>query len=101
MSLLGVLLVLNVINPEAVVARHNLTRPHSATPIDETYLADLSDDALPTIAQLLPRLDTSTRLRIIDAVGCTDQRQAGGWAAANLGTARADDARAKLCAGQA
>lgn len=96
-SLLGVLLALNVVNPEAVVARHNLTRPPSATPVDDSYLADLSDDAIPTIVDLLPRLDDATRERVTAAVGCTNEDGNHGWAAANLARSRADDARAKLC----
>jgi hypothetical protein len=98
LSLLGVLLALNVVNPEAVVARHNLTRPPTAAPVDESYLGDLSDDALPTIVDLLPRLDDSTRARVIAAVGCTgDDYGDQGWAAANLARANANRARAKLC----
>jgi hypothetical protein len=98
LSLLAVLLTLNMVNPEAVVARHNLTRSPSATPVDESYLADLSDDAVPTIIDLLPRLDDSTRARVRAAVGCTgDENGNRGWAAANLARANADHARAKIC----
>jgi hypothetical protein len=98
LSLLGVLLVLNVVNPEAVVARHNLRRSPTEAPVDETYLADLSDDAVPTIVDLLPRLDDSTRARVIAAVGCTGNASGDrGWAAMNLARGNADHARAKLC----
>jgi two-component system, OmpR family, sensor histidine kinase BaeS len=98
LSLLGVLLALNIVNPEAVVARHNLTRSPTATPVDESYLADLSDDAVPTIVDLLPRLDDSTRARVIAAVGCTGNQSGNrGWAALNIARASAEDARAKLC----
>jgi hypothetical protein len=98
LSLLAVLLALNVFNPEAVVARHNLTRPPSATPVDESYLADLSDDAVPTIVDLLPRLDDATRARVTAVIGCTGDASGNrGWTAANLARANADDARVKLC----
>ena len=36
---------LNVISPDALIARTNLTRPH----VDVVYLSRLSDDAVPTL----------------------------------------------------
>jgi Domain of unknown function (DUF4173) len=41
---------LNVISPDALIARTNLTRPH----VDVVYLAHLSDDAVPTLVDRLP-----------------------------------------------
>jgi hypothetical protein len=47
---------LNVVNPDALIARTNLSRPH----VDVAYLAGLSDDAVPTLvarwSTLPPRL---------------------------------------------
>lgn len=43
--------VLDVVNPDALIARTNLARPH----VDVAYLGRLSDDAVPT---LLARLST-------------------------------------------
>lgn len=40
---------LNVISPDALIARTNLTRPH----VDVAYLAHLSDDAVPTLVDRL------------------------------------------------
>jgi Domain of unknown function (DUF4153) len=40
---------LNVISPDALIARTNLTRPH----VDVAYLAHLSDDAVPTLVNRL------------------------------------------------
>jgi len=42
--------LLNVISPDALIARTNLTRPH----VDVAYLANLSDDAVPTLVDRLP-----------------------------------------------
>ena len=42
--------VLNVISPDALIARTNLTRPG----VDVAYLARLSDDAVPTLVDRLP-----------------------------------------------
>ena len=41
--------VLNVISPDALIARTNLTRPH----VDVVYLSRLSDDAVPTLVDRL------------------------------------------------
>lgn len=43
---------LNVLSPDALIARTNLTRPH----VDVAYLAGLSDDAVPTLVSRLPTL---------------------------------------------
>jgi Domain of unknown function (DUF4153) len=45
-------LALNVLNPEALIARTNVTRPV----VDVGYLAGLSDDAVPTLVNRLPSL---------------------------------------------
>jgi hypothetical protein len=48
---------LNVLNPDALIARTNLTRPH----VDATYLGGLSDDAIPTLLARLPSLQPDLR----------------------------------------
>ena len=54
---LGATLVLNVLDPDALIARTNVARPQA----DVTYLASLSDDALPTLLARLPQLDPRLR----------------------------------------
>jgi hypothetical protein len=49
---------LNVLDPDAMIARTNLARPQA----DVTYLAGLSDDAVPTLVARLPFV-TSPQLR--------------------------------------
>ena len=44
---------LNVLDPDALIARTNVARPQA----DVSYLASLSDDALPTLLARLPPLD--------------------------------------------
>lgn len=46
---------INIVNPDALIARTNLSRPK----IDATYLGTLSDDAVPTLVARLPSLDPS------------------------------------------
>jgi hypothetical protein len=50
-------LSLNVLDPDALIARTNVERPRA----DVAYLTGLSDDALPTLLALLPRLDPDLR----------------------------------------
>jgi Domain of unknown function (DUF4173) len=49
--------VLNVVNPDALIARTNLSRPH----VDVAYVASLSDDAVPTLLDRLPSLPPKLR----------------------------------------
>jgi hypothetical protein len=49
MSAMGVLLALNVINPEAIVVSLNIDRAQATQKIDAQYLATLSNDATPAL----------------------------------------------------
>jgi hypothetical protein len=51
-----VLLALNLINPDAVMARTNVARAVAGRPFDPAYAARLSADALPTLLGLLQAL---------------------------------------------
>lgn len=94
---LAILLALNVVNPEALVARHNLTRTATVA-VDVDYLEHLSDDALPTIVSLLPELDPVTEQQVRDHLACAaTDGEPNGWTAWNLGVSRAEDARRQLC----
>lgn len=55
-SALAAIVVLNAINPDALIARVNVDRAAEGRPIDLAYLLRLSDDAAPTLARELPRL---------------------------------------------
>jgi hypothetical protein len=46
-------LCINIVNPDALIARTNLSRPN----VDVQYLSGLSDDSLPTLLARLPSLD--------------------------------------------
>jgi hypothetical protein len=95
---LTVLFVLNVMNPEAVVVRHNLDRVAAAVPVDTHYLHSLSDDALPTLESLLPALSPAAQAAALAEVDCPTEDEFDGWAAWNLGRSRADAVRERLCA---
>jgi hypothetical protein len=53
LSAFALLTALNVANPEAIVARYELTRTSRVSPIDWRYLARLSGDAAPLVASAL------------------------------------------------
>ncbi len=96
MAAVVLVLAADVIDPEAFVARHNLERARQGADLDIDYLAGLSDDAVPTIADAAgDAIDPGTRDQLIDALPCDDH--ASGSAALNLATARAADARRDLC----
>jgi hypothetical protein len=103
---LALLLALNVVNPEAVVARDQLAATHQATRseggVDGSYLAGLSDDAVPTIVAGLSGLDAEARAELLATVcGAHDgPPRHSGWAAWNLSAQRARESLASVCPGQ-
>lgn len=77
---------LAAINPDAWIARHNLERFEQTGKIDWAYFGDLSDDAVPTIADA--RIDVRSC-----AFAFVDEPLDDDWLEWNLGRARANDAR--------
>jgi len=51
------LLALNVVNPEALVARYNLTATQQTQPFDPDDVVNPSADAVPVIAEAPPEMD--------------------------------------------
>lgn len=75
---------LNILNPDRLIARTNVTRPH----VDVRYLGTLSDDAVPELLQRLPSLPP--RLRRALAQELVVRSEAGGGLLAwNASRARA------------
>jgi hypothetical protein len=56
LSGLVTVLALNVIDPDAVIARVDVHLARHQRPVDYAYLGSLSDDAVPTIVHALPEL---------------------------------------------
>jgi hypothetical protein len=61
-------LALNIVNPDALIARTNVTRPV----VDIGYLAGLSDDAVPTLIERLPSLAPGQRRELARALLARD-----------------------------
>jgi hypothetical protein len=80
------ILAINVVNPDALIARTNLDRPN----LDLPYLMRLSDDAAPTLAKSLPSLDPESR-RLL-AAELESRRQSQDWRNWNWSRHRAQQA---------
>jgi hypothetical protein len=72
-----VLAVLNLANPDALIARANLQRGLSGRSVDAGYIASLSADALPTIETMLPGLPVSVKSEIASAVSARWRAELG------------------------
>jgi hypothetical protein len=94
---LAALLALNVINPEAMVVRRNVTLAERADRFDPGYLIDLSDDAVPAIVRALPRLPAVLSANVVAGICSRPPRPTEGWAAWNAATRAADDSRRRVC----
>ncbi len=57
----GLLLLLNIGNPDGVIAGVNLRRAAAGAPLDVSYVASLSADAVPEILAVAPSLPTPDR----------------------------------------
>lgn len=98
-GLAGLVLVVvaNVMDPEAFVARHNLDRASEGAELDVGYLAGLSDDVLPVLADAIDdETDPIRREELYLALRCGEH--AHGVAALNLAARRASGLRADYCA---
>jgi hypothetical protein len=77
---------LNVVNPDALIAGTNVTRPA----VDVAYLARLSDDAVPTLVTRIRSLPAPQRAVLAQALLARGASN-GDWRSWNLSRARADD----------
>lgn len=110
---LGALFAMNVINPEALVARTNLNRsdpivrPNDAFredasigvgvgDLDVAYLGDLSTDAVPTVVAHLDRLDPADRDELLNRL-CRRNFDSTNWLGSNRSVRRAEAALASVC----
>ena len=81
---------MNVLNPDALIARTNVSRPR----VDVSYLARLSDDATPALLRALPSLSPPDRRRLRAAL--LARGESNDWRAWNLDRSRAAAAIARF-----
>lgn len=78
---------LNVLSPDALIARTNVTRPF----VDVSYLGGLSDDAVPTLVSRIRQLPSAQRAILAQALLDRDVGT-GDWRSWNHSRSRAADA---------
>lgn len=84
------MLALALVNPDATIARHNLARSHGE--LDQTYLGELSADAVPALVQI----GTPRALCVAAGIGVEEVTTLSEW---NLTRVTAAQAQAGLPAG--
>ncbi|MDP9401901.1 MAG: DUF4173 domain-containing protein [Actinomycetota bacterium] len=94
---LALLLLLNVVNPEAVVVRHNLAALERTGRFDAGYLAQLSDDAVPALVEGLRRLDDQHRAEVVAHLCAAQPPAERRWWSFNGSVDAAAEARNRLC----
>jgi hypothetical protein len=65
---LAALLVLNLVSPDAVIARVNLARAAQGAALDKVYLGRLSADAIPAIVEGAMTLESTERCAVLGLV---------------------------------
>jgi hypothetical protein len=80
---------MNVLNPEAFVAAHNITHQARTGQSDTSYLSELGDDAVPVVVEH----------KELHGYLCTvsEKEPFTGWASYNASHARADRIRSQVC----
>ena len=96
----GLVVAADVVDVEAFVVRHNVGRATEGAALDVQYLADLSDDAVPTLVAAAAGVDDAALQRRLQSVVRCD-RPTTGVARWNLAVQRAASARADLCVREA
>lgn len=92
-SVLCFFAVINMANPDAFTARHNLQRFNDTGKLDAYYLGKLSEDATPTIAGFLDDKNKKTREHARDILNQQKRSISDGntpWQSANLAKHRAN-----------
>lgn len=83
-------LLLNVVNPDAIVARANVTRIAEGRTFDARYVTGLSADAVPTLIDALEGLPSAERCAVASRLLDESRPEYGGnWESMTLSRARA------------
>ncbi len=93
-SLIAFVAMVNLINPDAIVARQNINRFYRTGRIDLVYLSKLSDDAIPVTIHLLDNSDSVLAKSIAHELYITKQARAGRplhWQSFNLSETAAEN----------
>jgi hypothetical protein len=97
LSALGLLMALNVVNPEAVVVGLNIDRAAATHKLDPQYLRELSSDAAPALLASRRQVDDSLWQDVKGVVCAGPRSYSPSPAAFNWSDADAAQARSKDC----
>jgi hypothetical protein len=89
-SLLGVILVVNVMNPDAQIVRFNVEQAKPGKAIDGSYLMTLSADATPDLIRYRAKLDPETRAGLESGWRASKLAHHGQWRSWDISRALAD-----------
>ncbi|MCW1971039.1 MAG: DUF4173 domain-containing protein [Anaerolineae bacterium] len=87
------LLVLNLINPDALIVRFNAQRagglvplaPRASRSFDSEYVTQLSADAVPTVVEIMPSLPLQDQMQLRRYLQSTSYDQPADWRSFHLG----------------
>ncbi len=96
-SAFGLLLILNIVNPEALVVALNADHANATGKLDAGYLAQLSSDATPAVLAAAPAMDPALGRPLLDQACAGPRDYAPSLAAFSLSGADAAAARAAAC----
>jgi hypothetical protein len=96
---LAAILVINAVNPDAIITRTNVARMQAGERFDPYYLTTLSSDAVPALVESLPKMDRKDRSVIEDELRDRWSSDDGGWRTWNLSRSRAQRLAATADAG--
>jgi hypothetical protein len=94
---LATVLMLNAINPEALVVSRDVANAERTGRFDAGYLSQLSDDAVPTVVRLLPHLAPPQRAAALAVLCARPSWPFTGWAAYNTSQEAAHAALVRAC----
>ncbi len=95
LAAVALVLVADVADPEAYVVRHDVARAAQGAPLDGSYLAGLSADAVPTLVRARSdATDTDVQAELDRALRCTGRPN--GVTRLNLAEHRASDRRGEV-----
>lgn len=91
-SLLGTILIANVINPDALIVRYNVAQARPGKAIDGAYLLGLSADATPELIRNEGKLTVETRAALASNWLRTEKESRGSWRSWTISSQAANDA---------
>ena len=96
LSLVAVVIVFGLINPEQLVVNYDVAHRHTIA-LDAGYLSRLSEDSVPALVSVLPTIEPRVRSPLLRQALCSRSRTGTGWAQADVAATTADRALTELC----